>query len=348
VRRRRSPSEVGRLVAPLLVLIDAAWRRMHWWIALMAVLYAASGITIVKPDEVALVLRWGRLVGSATGLEEHGPGLLFVLPRPIDEVVRVKVKRVSELRVDALSATKGWSAESTLDPLSEGYALTGDRNIVRVEMMARYRIRDPADWAFYGPDPDRVLRTEVSAAMVRSLGEMGVDSVLAEGRQDLADLVTKRTQEGLDAAHSGLELTSLELTRLAPPAALAADFDAVQSAFIGAETAQKEALAYQQSAIPDAQSASDSGTQAAHASAAAQLAQARGDADAFRDLVREYRKNPSVVRERLYREAVEKAIHGSRDVRWVPPPVGGVYRGLRITVRTGRPGPTSTEEESPQ
>ncbi len=101
MRRRLAPSEVGRLVAPLLALIDAAWRRMHWWIAVMAVLYAASGITIVKPDEVALVLRWGRLVGTAAALEEHGPGLLFALPRPIDEVVRVKVKRVSELRVDA-------------------------------------------------------------------------------------------------------------------------------------------------------------------------------------------------------------------------------------------------------
>ena len=130
---------------------------------------------------------------------------------------------------------------STLDPLVQGYALTGDQNIVHVEVVARYRVRDAAEWAFYGPNADDVMRVEVTAAMVRSLGEMGVDRVLADGRKDLIATATRRAQAGLDASHSGLELASLELTRLAPPLALASEFDAVQSAYIGAETRKKEA-----------------------------------------------------------------------------------------------------------
>ena len=159
--------------------------------------------------------------------------------------------------------------------------------------------------------------------MVRSLGELGVDVVLAEGRKDLIALATRRAQEGLDAAHSGLELSSLELTRLSPPAALVADFDAVQSAFIGAETAKKEATAYAQGAIPEAQAAAHTAVESAQAAAAADLARATGDAGAFRALAREYRANPTVVRERLYRDAVERAIGAAGSVRWVPPPAGG-------------------------
>ena len=106
----------------------------------------------------------------------------------------------------------------TLDPLTQGYALTGDHNIVHVDMVARYRVRDPAEWAFYGPKSEDVLRVEVTAAMVRSLGEMGVDRVLSDGRKDLIATATKRAQAGLDASHTGLELSSLELTRLSPPA----------------------------------------------------------------------------------------------------------------------------------
>lgn len=125
-----------------------------------------AAIGTVKPDEVAVILRWGRLVGATRALQEHGPGLLFAFPQPVDQVVRVQVKRVSEVQVDTLMA--GGSAGSgdeprededetpdlsgTLSPL-QGYAITGDHNIVHVRMMARYRVREPAEWAFYGRNP---------------------------------------------------------------------------------------------------------------------------------------------------------------------------------------------------
>ena len=40
-----------------------------------------------------------------------------------------------------------------------------------------------------------------------------------------------------------------------------------------------------------------------------------------------------MVRERLYRDAVERAITHAGGVRWVPPPIGGSYHGFRITLR---------------
>jgi modulator of FtsH protease HflK len=365
MRRRKSPSEVRQFVAPLSRLLDGAWQRMHWWVGIMAVLYLLSGITVVRSDEVAVILRWGHLVGDVPALQEHGPGLLFAFPRPVDEVVRVQVKRVWEVPVSTLAAglysaptsetPKGGPvpegededdeagatpvSTETLDPLTQGYALTGDENIVHVDMVARYRVRDPAEWAFYGPKSEDVLRVEVSAGMVRSLGEMGVDRVLSDGRKDLIATAARRAQAGLDASHSGLELSSLELTRLSPPFALAEDFDAVQSSFIGAETSKKDAQAYAESVIPTAQSAADAMLQAARGTASYDLATANGDSEAFRALDREYRANPGVVRERLYRDAVDQALKNASKVRWVPPPVGGSYHGMRITVGPSGGGP---------
>src|SRR5689334_1850393 len=253
MRKLGPPSEIGRLAAPVAHLIDAAWQRMHWWVAAMAVLYAFSGITVVRSDEVAVVLRWGRLVGETPALQEHGPGLLFALPRPIDRVVRVPVRHISELAVETLASGSSDPEEPTLDPLTQGYALTGDQNIVHVLMEVRYRVRDSAEWAFYGPRSEDALRTEVTAAMVRSIGEVGVDRALSDGRKDLIAAATRRAQAGLDAAHAGLELSSLEVTRLSPPRALASDFDAVQSAYIGAETVRKDAEAFASTVIPQAQ-----------------------------------------------------------------------------------------------
>jgi modulator of FtsH protease HflK len=329
MRRVGPPSEVGRLAAPLIQLLDGAWQRMHWWVNLMVLLYAVSGITVVKPDEVAVILRWGRLVGTTPALQQHGPGLLFALPRPIDQVVRVQTKHVWETKVSTLTTTVDWAGETTLNPLTEGYGITGDENIVHVDMVARYRVRDPAEWAFYGPKAEDALRVEVTAAMVRSLGEMGIDRVLSDGRKRLIATATRRAQAGLDAAHAGLELSSLEVTRLAPPAALAPEFDAVQSAFIGAETKKKRAQAFAQKTLLNAQAEVNATLQSTRAAAAANWARAEGDASAFRALDREYRANPAVVRERLYRDAVDRAI-GSARVRWVPPPAGAHYHRLRV------------------
>lgn len=354
MRKLGPPSEIRRLAAPIARLIDAGWQRMHWWIATMAVLYLLSGITVVKPDEVAVILRWGRLVGSTPALQEHGPGLLFALPQPVDEVVRVQVKRVSEVQVMTLmdTARAGGDEEeetnapdlSSLNPL-QGYAITGDHNIVHINMMARYRVREPAEWAFYGAKSEDILRVEVTAAMVRSLGEMGVDRVLADGRKDLIAQTTRRAQAGLDASRSGLELTSLELTSLTPPMALTGEFDAVQSAFIEAETKRKLAQAFAERAIPEAQGAADAAIQTAHAEASADLARANGDAAAFLALDREYRANSDVVRERLYRDAVEQAISKAGNVRWVPPPMGASYHGFRITIGRARGSGQGPEDD---
>jgi hypothetical protein len=72
-------------------------------------------------------------------------------------------------------------------------------------------------------------------------------------------------------------------------------------------------------------------TQAARGAAESSLATARGDAQAFLALDREYRANPGVVRERLYRDALDRAL-ARAEIRWVPPPINGKYNGFRITL----------------
>jgi modulator of FtsH protease HflK len=350
VRKTGPPSEIRRLARPLGRLLDWAWEHMHWWIGTMAILYAFSGITVVQPDQVAVILRWGRLVGATPALQQHGPGLLFAFPRPVDQVVRVQVKHVWEIPVNTLAQGEAVGEEeedlgSTLNPLTQGYALTGDQNVVQANMVARYRVSNPAEWAFYGPKAEDVLRVEVTAAMVRSLGEMGVDRVLSEGREALIKTVARRVQAGLDASHSGLELSSLELTHLAPPQTLAGDFDAVQSAFIDAQTQQSEARAYAERTIPAAQAETDAALQTARGDAGSELAVAKGDANAFRALDAQYRSNPAVVRERLYRDAVERAIGAAGAVKWVPPPNGASYHGFRISLAPGPVGAAARGEE---
>jgi modulator of FtsH protease HflK len=141
-------------------------------------------------------------------------------------------------------------------------------------------------------------------------------------------------------------VSSIELTRLAPPPSLIPEFDAVQSAYIGAETRRKEAQAFAATAIPQAQSAADTMLQSARGASESESAAARGAADAFHALDREYRANAAVVRERLYRDGVEVALRSSGRVRWIPAPIGGKYNNFRVSIPSGAPGtPVIVEDE---
>ena len=187
--------------------------------------------------------------------------------------MRVQVKHVWEVPVSTLADCRRahedeTTMQTTLDPLTQGYALTGDQNIVHVDMVARYRVRDPAEWAFYGPKSEDVLRVEVTAAMVRSLGEMGVDRVLSDGR--------KSSDRDGDAPRAG----GPGCCPLRSRAVVARTHASRSSAGSGervrrgaerlhrrARRRKKEAQAFAESAIPQAQAEADAAVQAARADA---------------------------------------------------------------------------------
>ena len=334
---RRSPSEAGRLAAPVVAGLDWIHGRLHWWLGLLLVAYLASGVRIVGPDEVALVLRFGALAGDTPAEQVHGPGLLIALPKPMDEVVRVPVARIFELEMRELHWDRGEGgyrspSRPSIDPESEGYLLTGDNNLLHATVVARYQIADPVAWALYQPDHERLLRNAVISALVRSAGEMPVDAVLAEGRKQLLDTTQRRAQERLDAVGAGIQLVAVELTDLSPPTQVREEFSAVQSAFIQSETQLKAAKEYRERTLPAARAERDSMVRRAEGDANALLAQARGDAAAFEGLVTEAKENRSVVMERLYRERIESTLDDAAKVRFIPPPVGPRYTDFRVTL----------------
>ena len=185
----RPGGELARMARPVLGSIGFVLRLYHWPVLLLVVLYFASGVTSVKPGEVALVLRFGKLVGDTPAEQVHRPGLLFALPQPIDEVVRVDVEVVRTLAVRELTYTldgresiRSFSVRDTIDPELHGYVLTGDRNVLQADFVVRYRVADPIAWTLGHDRPEDLMRDAVMSAIVQGAGERAVDDAhLGEG-----------------------------------------------------------------------------------------------------------------------------------------------------------------------
>ena len=139
---------------------------LKWIMFLLLIFFLASGFKTVGPDEQALVLRFGKIRGIA---EERvlKPGLHWILPYPIDEIIRIPVKKKVSIPIDSFwyfqtveeklakgSVGKGY-VSAKLDPIRDGYCLTrseaqpqqisagNDYNIVHSKWQLTYGISDP-------------------------------------------------------------------------------------------------------------------------------------------------------------------------------------------------------------
>ena len=180
------------------------------------------------------------------------------------------------------------------------------------------------------------MRAAVVSAAVRVVGGRGVDRLLAEGREALPRDVQRSAQQRLDRLASGAELLSVELEAFAPPLPVLEAFDAVQGAAIEAATELQRAREYRASELPQAEAEASRMHRDALAFREERVAAARGDAKLFLALVDEHRRNRDVLRERLYRETVERTLRVAGKQTFVPPPSEGSYEEMRITVPSVR------------
>lgn len=341
---RQLQAELRRLLQPAIAGLLWLVERLHWWLLVLLLAYLTSGVTIVQPNEVAVVYRFGSLVGDGAGAVRQ-PGALVAMPRPIDRVVRVPTAKVFETELRELhfsqledKATRYLvTSRTTLDPERVGYVVTGDQNIVHVAMVARWQVSDPIVWTQAVERPEELLRAAVLASSVSAIGGRTVDTVLADGRQELVGDISRRSQAKLDAWETGLRLVSLELVELGPPQQVREAFREVQTAAIEAETRVKAAQEYRELQLPKARTDAERQTRESEAVALDLMQRARSEAEAFLALLAEYRRDPLVVRERLYREGVEAVLDDAGLVDFVPPPAtGGRYDGTRISVEIVR------------
>ncbi len=315
--------------------IDRLLESLRWVFPVLVVAYFLSGIVVIRSDEVGLVLRFGALAGGPVAAQRQ-PGLHYVFPRPIDEVVRVKIKKVYEVEINDLHARGRTQriSPTSIDPTGEGYTLTGDQNIIQLDLVARFQVDDPIAFALHQNDPQELLRSSVMAAAVRTMGELEVDSVLSEGRAEFIVTVVQRAQARLRGAKAGIDLVSIEVSDLSPPEQVRQDFEEVQNAFIDMRTKVTEAKRQREQELPRAQAERDQELRAAEVYATELLARAKGDTAAWRDLYAEYRTSPKVLRQRLYLESIERALPSVASLRFVPPPEGRRYppESFRISI----------------
>jgi len=283
----------GRLLVVILVLV--------------AIALANASYFTIKPGEEGVVLRFGRMNRIA------GPGLGFKIPM-VDRVLKVDVKtvrkeefgfRTRQAARRTLYAKKGFDAESLM--------LTADKNVIDVEWIVQYRIKDPVDYLFRVGDVAEAVRDLSEKVMRRIVGNMDFDYILGN-RDILASSMSHELQKDLNAYRSGVDVVKVQLQDVNPPDAVKPAFNEVNEADQDMKRLVNEAEETYNREIPKASGTAKQRIQVAEGYAVERVNKAKGDTARFVALYKEYRQARDVTRKRMYLETMQKVLPRAKEI----------------------------------
>ncbi|QEH37431.1 Modulator of FtsH protease HflK [Aquisphaera giovannonii] len=275
----------------------------------------ATGVRAVKPGERVVVRRFGRVVRPG-----WGPGIHVGLPLGLDRFESVRTDEVRRVSVGT-----GPSASVAVPDPAAGEFLTGDLNLAHAQAVVQYRVARPEEWLARAQDPERLLRSRAESALARALARRGIDPILRDDRPAISREVAGAL--GRAAIEVGVEVLGVSLTEARPPAEVAEDFLAADSAQSRRDGRVTEATTLAGTTATRARAEADAVVERARSSAERRQVAARAEAGRFLAMLEAARLDRPLTIRRLYLDAMAEFLpRAGRKV--IVPADGSVDLGI--------------------
>jgi membrane protease subunit HflK len=274
------------------------------------VLWGVSGFFRVEPDELGVVLRFGKYV------REVQPGLNYHLPYPIETALTPKALRVNKIDVGMRVVDDARRGTQVRDVPEESLMLTGDENIVDVDFSVLWKVKPSGvgDYLFNIQNPEGTVKAVAESAMREVVGRSNIQPILTGARQNIESAVQELMQKTLDEYGAGIVIQQVQLQKVDPPTQVIDSFRDVQAARADLERAQNEAQTYANRVVPEARGKVAQILQNAEAYREQTVAEATGQTSRYNQIYEEYRKAPDVTRQRMYLETMERLLGGTDKI----------------------------------
>lgn len=278
--------------------------------AALLLIWMTSGIYKVEEGQQAIVMRFGKF--HRVGL----PGLNYHLPWPVEKEIieRVDQSRRVEIGYRSTGRARIGGAVSARDVKTESLMLTGDENIIELNVDAMWHIKNLAQYTFNIDNPQETVKSAAESAIREVIGNTPITSVLSNKKQAIAIKIEELIQQILDQYESGVEIEQVKLLKAEPPSEVIAAYRDVQTAKADKEKVINESEAYMNDILPKARGESARIMQKAEGYKAEVISKAKGNASRFNAIYRQYTASKDVTRNRLYLETIESILEESDKI----------------------------------
>ncbi len=274
---------------------------------ILVFLWLVSGFYQVGPSEQGVVLRLGKYT------ETTDAGLHYHLPYPFETVYLVNISKERSINLGVND-----EAFNNAGALSESHMLTGDENIVDINLTVVWNIKDARDFLFKTRTPDLTVKVAAQSVLREIIGQSKMEDVITGDRAKIENDTLKELQGLLDKFQTGVNIVRVKLQKADPPKQVVDAFNEVQRAKTDAERFKNEAEAYANEVLPKAEGEAIRRKQEAEAYRAAVISKAEGEAQRFSSVYNAYKTGKLVTSKRLYLETMEDILKKSKKVIMEP------------------------------
>ncbi len=269
--------------------------------------WSLSGIYRVEPGQQGVELLFGKYV------KRTAPGLHIWFPSPIGEVIKPNVERTNTINV-GFRGTGDVVRGNGRDVPLESLMLTSDQNIIDIDFVVQWRIKNAAEFLFNIRDPEQTVKLAAESSMREVIGRTPLEDALTVKRQIVQQQAKELLQKILDEYKTGVAIAEIQLLKVDPPQEVIDAFNDVQRAKQDQERSVNEANAYKNDIVPRAKGEAQKMIQAATAYKERVVKEAEGEAKRFISVYESYLVAKDVTTRRLYLERMQDVISKSQKV----------------------------------
>jgi membrane protease subunit HflK len=190
----------------------------------------------------------------------------------------------------------------------EALMLTGDMNILAIEFIVQYKIKDASEFLFNVADIHDTIGKAAEASMREVIGKSKIDEALTTGKAQIQQDTQDLLQKILDQYQTGVQIAAVQLQDVDPPEAVAAAFKDVTNAKEDREKLINQAIGYRNDILPKAKGEAAQMVNQAKGYAQARLNRAQGEANRFLATLKEYTQARDTISKRIYIETMEEIL----------------------------------------
>ena len=276
-------------------------------IAAIIVIWASSGIYRVNPGEQGVEMLFGKFV------KRTGPGLHFWAPSPIGDVIKPNVERTNSINI-GYRGVGDVERSGTRDVSEESLMLTSDQNIIDIDFVVQWRIKNAADYLFNIRDPQATIKIAAESSMREVIGQTPLEEAITTKRQMVQQDTKDLLQKILDQYGAGVAIAEIQLQAADPPKEVIDAFNDVQRAKQDQERSVNEATAYKNDIVPRANGQAQKMLQDAEAYKEKVIKEAQGEAKRFLSVYETYLGAKDVTTRRLFLERMQQVLKASEKV----------------------------------
>ncbi|AHC73652.1 hflK protein [Candidatus Endolissoclinum faulkneri L5] len=277
-------------------------------IFIVAFIWLISGFYRVQPNQQGIELVLGKYQGIP-----KGPGLQWNWPTPIGEIFLPDVTRENRIEIGFRSGVNE-RTNTRQDVPEESQMITGDENIIDIDFVVFWRIRNASNFLFNLHNPEQTVKVSAEAVMRDIVGNTKIQDALTECRGAIETSAQEQLQLLVNEYQAGIEIRSVQLNEVDPPAQVIDAFNEVTRARQDLERLKNEAEGYRNDVVPRARGEAAQIIENADAYRQEVVNRAQGDANRFSSVYEAYKRAKKLTTRRIYLDTLEEILSNINKV----------------------------------